>query len=137
MEIFQFMVCTRCVCMCMDTTNQWPLQSCLIHNAFIFCPCIDFRDFSSSQIMIHPPKNFLPTNALFVDVLGGKTFEPEEQIVVSFGSPKLIVVQKPFMSDESVSPPNSIIMPPDVDRIIFDLPSTKIIIKGGNLNFQI
>ena len=64
-------------------------------------------------------------------MLGDMMLQLEEQVVVSLGHAKVVTLPNPFMSNSTESPPNSTVKPPDVGRIIFDLPSTKILIQTG------
>ena len=64
-------------------------------------------------------------------------FQPEKQIVVSLGHANVFTLPKPFLSSSTKSPPNSTVKPPDVGRIIFDLPSAKILIQTGIINYDL
>ena len=77
---------------------------------------------------IQPSDQSVPENAFFIDILGDAVFEREEHIVVSLNHGHAAL-----LSNKHESPPKRIIKPPDIHRIILDLNSTKIIIRGGKL----
>ena len=81
---------------------------------------------------IHPPNSLDPVSFFEVTVIGDGIFEPEKQFVVALVSPNQLRLPQPFKSVKITSPPGSMVKPPEDDRIINDLPSTKVIFGSGN-----
>ena len=93
----------------------------------------DYQDFENGVVEVHYPNIFAPHNVFEVIIDPDDLFEPQEEIVVSLRRPNTLHPPEPFNGTKTESAENSVVRTPDDDRIIFDLQSTKIIIRGGNL----
>ena len=92
----------------------------------------DFADFSDGIIKLVPPNKFLPQSIFEVTVFGDSLFVPQEEIEISLGPFSIPSLPPPFKANKTASAPGSVVTPPSNEQIIFQYPTTKIIIRGGN-----
>ena len=92
----------------------------------------DFHDFTSARLDITQPNVIEPSGATGLDVSTHccNSFEAEAKIVASL-APPILCIPTPFEPKNTLSPPSSVVTPPSDKQIIFQHPSTKIIIQEG------
>ena len=91
----------------------------------------EFQDFTTAHVIIRPPNVIEPESAFYVTIYDDDLLEPDEVLVVSLVHSDLLTLPAPYASERLPSPPGSTVLPPPDENIVFDLPSTKIIIRGG------
>ena len=87
--------------------------------------------FESESLEVDPPNILTPQAGFFIRLFGDDIFETDEQLVITLVRPLKFQLPAPFTSDEIPSPTGSVVKPPEDERIIFDLRSTKLIIRSG------
>ena len=80
---------------------------------------------------IKHPNVFEPKNVFEVTIIGDDLFEPQEEVMISLNRPMLLDLPAPFKASKTASPPNSVVKNVDQHLIVFQLPSTKIVLRGG------